>query len=97
MGTKRTIVKKTGYPTSDGEMFDSYKEAMNHQTDLDLIASCDADDNIDAASLKKYLTKNVDVLQSYIKQHLTKKPAPKKTGDKPQAAKEKTADKKAAK
>ena len=96
MGTARKIQKKTGYPTTDDKMFDTYKEAMNHQTELDLIASCDADDNIEAAALKTYLTKNVDVVQAYIKQHLTEKPAAKKTG-KPQAAAKKTADKEAAK
>ena len=96
MGTPRRIQKTIGYPTTDDKSFGTYKEAIEHQTDLDIEESCDGS-SINADDLKAYLKVNLHVAKEYIKHHLTpKKPAPKKTGGKPKAAKDKTADKKAA-
>jgi len=97
MGTARRIKKTTGYPTTDKKSFDTYKEAIKHQTDIDLDAECEGAAVVNADDMKSFLKTNVEVVQEYIKHHLTpKKPAPEKTA-KPQAAAKKTADKEAAK
>ena len=96
MGTPRRIQKTIGYPTTDDRSFDTYKEAITHQTDVDLDESC-KEFSFNEDDMKKFLSSNVKVVQEYIKHHLTpKKPAEKKTGEKT-AAKEKTATNKAAK
>jgi len=105
MGTKRRIQKTTGYPATDGSSFDTYKEAIKHQTYIDinksiknsLIPNKDDDKDAVVSDVLDFIEDNLVIVQEYIKHHLIpKKAAPKKTV-KPQAAAKKTANKEAVK
>lgn len=71
MGTPRRIKKKSGYPTTDEQLFQTYKEAAKHQADLDLIESCEKSP-FAADDVKDFIMANSDVIQEYVKQHAEK-------------------------
>ena len=79
MGAPRRIKKTSSYPTTDEKSFPTYKEAIEHQTDIDIDAACEGGD-INSDDLKAFLKKNSnkEAVTEYMKHHGDKPPAPKK-------------------
>lgn len=78
----KKILKQSGYPTTDGKTFQIHKEAVKHQTDLDLIEACTGA-MMDVDNVKSFLKVNHEIVSDYILKHLTVKPAPKQKPAKP--------------
>ena len=82
----RKIERQTGYPTTDGKLFDKYQDAVKHQVDLDLIEASVAAGTV--VGHKGFIEANPEIVSDFIKQHCAKKkpaakkPAAKKSGDK---------------
>ncbi len=68
MGGKRTIKKKSGYPTSDGFMHEKYKDAVKHQADIDFTESCSKSlPTIELKDMRDFVANNADIISGYIK------------------------------
>lgn len=84
----RKIERQTGYPTTDGKLFDKYQDAVKHQVDLDLVEASKAAGTV--VSHKDFIIANPEIVSDFIKHHCkaekkapaTKKPAAKKSCDK---------------
>jgi len=78
------ILMQKGYPTSDGELFHTLKEALSHQADLDMTALIEKNSKLTVQNLIK---KDPSVFVEYIKHHGSKPPVKKKPAAKKKPAK----------
>lgn len=72
----RKIERQTGYPTTDGKLFDKYNDAVKHQVSLDVIAAANEADP--EGGYIAFIKANHEVISDFIKHHCIKKKAPTK-------------------
>lgn len=77
------IKKQSGYPTSDGQMFDKYQDAVKYQSKLDLDKAVDECEG--TTTTADFIKEHAEVVSEYIKYHC--KPAKPKTAAKKPAKK----------
>ncbi len=71
---KAKILMQKGYPTSDGELFHTLKEALSHQADLEMTEHIEKNSKLTVRNLIK---KDPSVFVEYIKHHGDKPPVKK--------------------
>ena len=78
---KRKIELQKGYPTTDGGLHQSYREAIIVQSGIDLKEACEGAD-LNHAGMVEFLKKNHDIVSEYTRLNLIVKPAAKEPADK---------------
>ena len=65
------IKMQKGYPTSDGDLFDKYQDAVAHQAELDLNKAVDKCEG--TTTTADFIKENTEVVSEFIKYHGKKK------------------------
>ena len=76
------IKMQKGYPTSDGQMFDKYADAVKHQAKIDLDKAVDECEG--TTTTAEFIKGDSEIVSEYIKHHCAKpaKPAARKPAKK---------------